>query len=356
MNILFFAGRIIYGGGEKVRNWLAKELVKNGHRVVYATPTIDENYLDALKKVELADVVDVTSYAFYLKKRNPFKYHMAVSRLYKDNQIELLIIFGGSLVEQIIARQQGIKILLSERCEPASRPLFSRLLKQIQFRVADGYVFQTPEASHCYGHRAHRLSVVIPNPIIDRIPEPCFDHLRKEIVTVGRLSPEKNQGLLIDAFAQFHHRYPDFELIIYGSGPLKDALIEQIQVLKLEDSVSIVSGKTNISELIRGASLFVLPSNTEGMPNALIEAMSVGLLCISTDCPIYGPRMLIKPGENGYLVPIKDRVALFNAMIEALADSTTSDLIRKNALGIIDTLDAEIISKKWITYINGLVD
>lgn len=355
MNILFFAGRIIYGGGEKVRNWLAKELVKAGHHVFYASPKVNEDYHNALVKAGLQGLLSIVEYPFHIKKKHPLKYCKVISNLYRDNSVDLIIIFGGSLVEQEIAKQRGVKVILSERCDPASRPFLSRLLKQIQYRVADGFVFQTPQASLCYGNRAHRLGVVIPNPIIDQLPEPQFSNLRKEIVTVGRLSPEKNQKLLINAFALFNRQYPEYKLIIYGSGPLRENLVAQVNRLGINDSVVFVSGKTNISELIKGAELFVLPSNTEGMPNALIEAMSVGLLCISTDCPIYGPRMLVDDSQNAYLVPVGDVDAMAQKMIQAIESKEVGDAIRHNSIKIRMKLEPQAIFQRWVSYINSIV-
>ena len=355
MNILFFSGKIIYGGGEKVRNWLANRLIGSGHIVYYATPTINDDYIKDLEKVSLLNKVKIIEYPFDKKNKSPFFYYRSITSLFKSNKIDLLIIFGGSLVEQVIAKRNGVKILLSERCDPASRPILSRILKQIQYRIADGYVFQTPEASLCYCKRAKKISTVIPNPIIDHLDEPQYKEYRNEIVTVGRLSPEKNQELLIDAFYLVHKKEPKYKLVIYGSGPLKEKLCSKIESLHLQDSVSIVSGKNNISELIVGSELFVLPSNTEGMPNALIEAMSVGLLCISADCPIYGPRMLVRNGENGFLFPIKDKTALYNTMLNAInLNSSEKEKIRKSATDIRETLQEDKIFDRWNEYISSM--
>lgn len=355
MKILFFAGRIIYGGGEKVRNWLANQLIEAGHQVYYASPRIDEKFNEEMQRVGLAEKVTTIEFPFHIKKKQPIQYAKAIKALYVNNQIDLLIIFGGSLVEQLIARKNGVKILLSERCEPASRPILSQILKQIQYRVADGYVFQTPEAAACYGKRAVKISKVIPNPIIDKLGEPQFDNLRKEVVSVGRLSKEKNQKDLITAFSAFHKSHPEYILKLYGSGPLKDSLLNQIVELGLCNCVEIISGKTNISELIKGAELFVLNSNTEGMPNALIEAMSMGVLSISTDCPIYGPRMLVEHGVNAYLTPLRDPVKLAELMSLALEDSSMADSIRHEAVKIRERLEAGKIFTQWRTYIEGIV-
>lgn len=353
MNIIFFAGRIVYGGGERVRNWLALNLVKSGHSVTYAIPESNKEFNSELESVGLLYKINVVYYPSYLKNKKPLKYWRHIKGLFIENHTDLLIYFGGSLIEQLIARKLGIKVLLSERCDPHSRPVLSQVLKQIQYRNADAYVFQTPDAAKCYGKRARLYSSIIPNPILDDSPSPIYDNLRKEIVSVGRLSEEKNQLMLLKAFNIIKDEIPDYSLKIYGSGPMEEQLNDFIETNQLIKRVEIIKGKTNITELINGASLFVLPSNTEGMPNALIEAMSMGLLCISTDCPIYGPRFLVKDGFNAFLTPINDESKLADKILFSL-NYEDAFRIRKEAVKIRETLNADVIFSKWLTYINKI--
>ena len=356
MRVLFFATRLIYGGGEKVRNWLASQLYENGHEVIYVTSRYDNSYINELKQVSLYGKVKVITYPYKLKKKNPIAFCKFVKNIYINNNVDLLIYFGGSLVEQLSAKYMGIKIIVSERCDPKSRDFMSRVLKRIQYTISDGYVFQTPEAAKYYGRRAQRLGVVIPNPIIDNLPDPILEDLRKEIVTVGRLSHEKNQTMLINAFSNFVKDNPNYKLIIYGKGQLESNIRSYIISKNLQDKVNLISDQYNIVNCIRGAELFVLPSNTEGMPNALIEAMSIGLLCISTDCPIYGPRMLIENGVNGFLTPVGDEEQLSELMKRLIKSSEDYNFVRQNALKIKSTLNPSVILKKWINYIDVIVN
>lgn len=355
MNILIFAGRVIYGGGEKVRNWLAKEFVAAGHHVVYASPKIDDAYLAAITKVGLDDVVEVVEYPFHIKKTRLIKYSKTIAQLYKNHDIDLIVIFGGSLVEQVIARKLGVKILLSERFYNGFRPLPSRILKHLQYRIADGYVFQTPEATRMYNRRATRIGTIIANPIIDQLPDPQFNNLRKEIVNTGRLCDQKDQATLIRAFNIFHKQHPEYKLIIYGSGEYKERLLALISKLGLTDCAQIISGLTDISQRINGASMFVLSSKAEGMPNALIEAMSMGVLSISTDCPAYGSRMLIENNVNAVLVPIGDVKRMAEEMARLISDEPLADKIRHNAVAIRERLEPEKTAKAWLEYINTIV-
>lgn len=355
MNYLFFAERLSYGGGEKVRNWLAVQLTKAGNKVYYATSDYSDVYNENLSKLGLDHIIHVVRYDLARKKKNVFAYFRQICQLYNDNDINAIVYFGGSLIEQLAARKMGVKIILSERFYNGFRSLPSRILKHIQYRIADGYVFQTPEASKTYGKRAERIGTVIPNPIIDELPDPVFDNLRKEVVTAGRLSDQKDHKTLIEAFALFSKKHPDYSLVIYGTGELKDNLEKLIDQLGLVEKACIISGKSNICELERGAELFVLSSKAEGMPNALIEAMSVGIQCISTDCPAYGSRFLVKNGVNGYLVPVGDVYKMAEAMNYAVENPDKAAIIRKNAIRIRERLNPNLISSCWLEYFASIL-
>ena len=132
MNYLFFAERLSYGGGEKVRNWLASELSKAGNSVFYAASDVSNEYYMHLSRLGLDNSIHVIKYDARLKKNNIFSYFRQICKIYEDNEIDAIIYFGGSLIEQLAARRKGVKVFLSERFYNGFRPLPSRLLKIIQ--------------------------------------------------------------------------------------------------------------------------------------------------------------------------------------------------------------------------------
>lgn len=346
MRIAFFTARLIYGGGEKVLNWLAKRCIEAGFEILYFTPKYDDVYRRNLVLTELDNLVEVVEYPYYLKKKKPIRFVSEIIQIYKTTQIDAILMFGGSLLEEWAAKRLGIKVILAERCNPMWRKLPSRILKQIQYKLGDYFVYQTPEQAQCYSKYAQSHCKIVPNPIINNLPLPTAS-LRKEIVTVGRLSSEKNPEGVIDAFYKFHKIHKEYTLIMYGSGPLEKHLQKKIDQLSLSNEVKIIKGKTNIPELIEGASLFIFNSNNEGMPNALIEAMSMGIACISTDCPIYGPRMLIQNEVNGILIPVGDTNALYQKMCEVATNKFMMDRLRTNSVKIREVLNENKIFNEW---------
>lgn len=143
------------------------------------------------------------------------------------------------------------------------------------------------------------------------IPEPDTKNIN--FVNMGRLSPEKAQGNLIEAFAKFNHLYPDSRLYIIGQGALYNDLELQISDLNLENIVYLVGQLENPFKLLNNCDCFVLSSHYEGQPMVLLEAMTLGLDIIATD--IVANRAVLENGRYGLLV--EDNIeGLMNGMIQ----------------------------------------
>ena len=155
---------------------------------------------------------------------------------------------------------------------------------------------------------------------------------------------------MIEAFAEVHQRHPEYRLVIYGEGPERKLLEELVKRLGLQELCQLPGATNEVLEKIYSVSLFVLPSDFEGMPNALMEAMSLGLPCISTDCPCGGPRELIRDGENGLLVPVGDKAALVTAMEKLINDRDMALRMSKKALEIRNTHSMDAICKRWLEF------
>jgi len=138
------------------------------------------------------------------------------------------------------------------------------------------------------------------------------------VVAVGRFSAEKRIDLLIDALASLDpSRRP--LLVLCGEGPLRGALEQQVARLGVADRVRFAGFCRNPFQWMRRADLFVLCSDFEGSPNALIEAQGLGVPAVATDCP-FGPAEIVDPGVTGVLVPTGDAPALARAVAELLGD------------------------------------
>ena len=267
---------------------------------------------------------------------------------------DCLIIFSLGLAEVGVwaAKRVGVPILLSERVDPRYLPTskLHRILKKLVFRKSDGVVFQTKEIQNCFSKRIRAKGVVIQNPLLDdNLPVADIGNPRKEIVAVGRLSIEKNFEMLIKAFSELN--LSDYKLRIYGEGPLRQDLQELIEQLRVENRVILEGRVERVVDKIQGADVFVLSSNHEGMPNVLLEAMAMGLACISTDFPSGGAKVLIKNGVNGLLIPVNDKEALKRAISTLVNNQELKYELKRNALKIRVENSKERILPEWESFV-----
>lgn len=256
-----------------------------------------------------------------------------------------------------LSPRRGYPVIISVRNDPAKEyaSKVRHLLMKLLYRRADGYVFQTREARDYFSFSTHIIknSAVIPNPLGKEFLDVSTQAFsQKEIVSVGRLEPQKAPLLLIHAFAGIHAEFPEYRLLFYGEGSLREEMQEEIKKAGLDEKIVLKGNTDRIRDDVGQASLFVLPSVYEGMPNALMEAMALGVPCVATDCPCGGPRSLIKPGENGILVPVGDEQELGRAMADLLRNLPKAALMGRRAQEITKELAPERIYQQW----DGLIE
>ena len=165
-----------------------------------------------------------------------------------------------------------------------------------------------------------------------------------------KLTLKRDLPLLLAAFRAFYKAHPDWTLVIHGEGEERAAL-ERLAAELPAGAVSLPGASGDVLERMKNGGMFVLSSDFEGMPNALIEAMAMGLCCIATDCPAGGPAALISDGENGLLTPVGDSAALAQAMLRAAEEPGLAARLGEAALGIRTRLDADVVAEKWRTYL-----
>ena len=180
------------------------------------------------------------------------------------------------------------------------------------------------------GGRVHFIYNPIDFELIDRLsqepPAVRIDTGKPVIVSIGRLERQKRYDVLLDSFAHLRNRIPSI-LLICGEGKLRDHITQDIKARELVDSVQLLGFQRNPYPLLRRASLFVLTSDHEGLPNVLIEAQGLGIPAVSTNCP-YGPSEIIEDGKTGILTGVGDSKGIAGAMEELL-----TDLDRNKAMG-----------------------
>lgn len=156
-----------------------------------------------------------------------------------------------------------------------------------------------------------------------RLPKQDF------VVSIGRLVPQKNQHLLLEAMRLVNDVRP-IDLVIVGEGPMKEELEAKCRSLGLEGRVRFVGYTGNPLPVVSQAKLFVLSSDYEGFGNVIVEALACGTPVVSTDCP-YGPSEILDGGRFGRLTPVGNARALADAMLETLDVPPSRELLRARA-------------------------
>ena len=381
-SIAFYIGGLCIGGAERVICNLAEYFYSEGYRVTMVTKVRDEKEYElnpGIKRI-IADITPEEETASRI--RNLFARIAKLKRIWKEVKPDVIVSFirKNNLMAIASAAPLGIPVVVSVRSAP-ERELKGFGFKTISFllfRQAAGVVLQTREAYNFFPGYIRAKAVVLPNSInpdflkaseeltlattinhdkkmtvYDRIPSSVKE---KRIITVGRIDDNKNQRLLVEAYVKIADYYPDWSLELIGDGSGRKTLEEYVTTLPCKDRISFTGAVDDVAKRMSEASIFVLPSKIEGMPNALIEAMVMGMACISTDCPCGGPRDLIAADEtNGVLVPVDNVDAMAMALKRLIINDTLRESMGDNARKIITTLHPDTVNKQWKNYIENVM-
>lgn len=354
--IAFHIPSLVGGGAERVICNLANHFAEEGYRVSMITSEMEDHQYYQLDEHVTRVVLPKPTGNRILKI---FRRLGILRKAIRDSEAPVVVSFIGmaNLRAILATRFMKTKVIVSVRSAPGREYKGKEKLAKFLFRFAEGAVFQTGMAREYFPGTVRRKSTILMNPLLGDFSRARYEGQReKEIVTVGRLHPVKNHEMLLRAFARFHQDDPDYVLRIYGDGENRTKLEELIQELACGESVFLEGNCDAVADAIWKASLFVLTSNTEGMPNALLEAMALGLPCISTDCPCGGPAALIRDGENGLLIPVGDEDALVDAMERILSEKDFAEKLGRSAEQAKEQYAPEKIYQMWEDYITEVAD
>ena len=266
-----------------------------------------------------------------------------------------------SIFLSLLAKRNSNRLIISERGDPAQSLGNATTMAFIkcEFCKADGFVFQSPDVQKWYEENSPVRGKVIFNPVKSDLPEAFDGERKKRIVNFCRVSAQKNLIVLVDAFAEFHKDFPDYELDIIGDPVGNDAegYIEKvnahISASGLDKYIHVLPSRKDIHNIIRDYAMFVSSSDFEGMSNSMLEAMAIGLPCVCTDCPAGGARAVIKDGENGLLTPVGDSHALYLAMKKVAENPEFAKQLSANSVLIKENQSVKKITEEWMRQING---
>ena len=347
------------GGAERVIANLAQYLDEKGYHVVLVTThkvEIEYEVPETVKRI-LSEPDECELQGGRI--RNFLTRFRKLRRIWKEEKPDVIVSFIGknNIMAILTSLGMGIPVAVSVRGEPGEEYYngLLRFLARNLFRLADGVILQTKRCMEFFPKGVRKKAIILKNPVNPVFfREPYRGEREKTIVAVGRVDENKNHEMLIRAFAGIADEFPEYRLIIYGDGDKRSDLLELTRELKLEDRISLPGNIDNVADAIYKTRVFVLSSNTEGMPNTLIEAMISGLTVVSTDCPCGGPAELIVHGVNGLLSPVKDVNAMKENLQYVLNDLHRADEMAHKASKTSDIYDVNKVYLEWEKYIKYL--
>lgn len=368
--ILFHINSLGRGGAERVVTVLSEYFSRDEYEVVIVT------LWRAEKEYELADKVRRLNLGDCSEKRPGGRISQAFLRFADLRRVisreapDLVISFCNKANFRSAYSMWGMKtpLLTSVRNDPEIDYAPYRSSTRRMEKKAAGCVFQTPDAKAFFSPELQKKSRIIWNPVSEKYllagRERAEQIKKKEmqdggyIVTVGRISKQKNQMLLLKAFVRVKDKYPSLTVRIYGEDSdegVREELKQYMEQQKIGDRVRFMGESNCLEKEIRDASLFVLSSDYEGMPNALMEAMAMGLPVIATDCPCGGSGMLIEDGVSGRLVPVGDEERMADAMEQLLDDRSLAEIIGENARQTARKAEPCRVYEEWKAYVEQLI-
>lgn len=344
MKIVFFIGSMGRGGAERVISILANHYAQKNWQVEIVLLLVNKVSYDLDKRIKIVDLSKKGSYF-----KNLFYWIFNIRKYINKEKPDRIVSFIGRINYLVLTATIGtnVPIVVSERNDPKhdGRGRFLQSYGNLCYKLANAIIFQTNYEKLCFNKSLYGKSFIIANPVeISCSPRNTFSK-KLELVTAGRLEKQKNQKLLIKAFDIVSKKFPSLELKIYGEGSLKNDLQSLIESYNLSDKVKLCGNVSDLHKRISESTVFILTSEYEGLSNALIEAMMLGLPCITTDYS--GADEIIINGQSGLIVPRNNIETLCQIIERVLLDRELRTKLSKNALKESQIYKKEIIIKKW---------
>jgi len=345
--IIVSCATLAAGGAERVLSVLSTPLADRYDTVIYVM------WLDVPIFYEVDKRIGLVSVEREVRSKNDIKkihwFRKFIEKEHPDVLLSFLEPFNIRVLLSTIGL--GIKTFVAERNDPrgVNKYWIMEQFEKLVYRLADKILVQTETIKKFFDGDLQERTHIIYNPVNlpkEMVGKALSVEKKKRIVSVARLMPQKNHDVLIKAFAVFSKSHPDYTLTIYGNGPQGEELKQLADSLGVGDRVSIPGASKTIHQDILDAEMMCLVSQREGMSNAMIEAMCLGLPCICTK--VSGAIDLIEDGENGLLVNIGDVDALVEKMSFIAENPDKAKEIGENASQLYQVLNKDRICKEWL--------
>lgn len=349
MRIAFVLSALQAGGAERVVNLISSAAIEAGWDVTIISfdrpgdPVFhDYDSAIALERLGIPAGVRFTGRRI-----------LALRRTLRRGRFDRVVSFLTKINVLTLAASLGLRlpVLVSERNNPSAQPMHPlwKIALTLLYPRADGIVMQTRRSVACLPKRQRPRAYIIPNPVKLPPRQACPGNSR-QIVAVGRLTEQKGFDLLIAAFAKVADVEPEWNLVIWGEGPARPALEQQIAAAGLNRRILLPGQSEEPGGWTEGAAIFVLASRYEGFPNALLEAMAAGLPVIAFDCE-FGPAELIDHGHSGLLVSNGAVEELQASLLALMNDENQRRVLGRAANVSVAQFADKHVAESWLRQI-----
>lgn len=345
--LLFVTSDLRRGGAQRVISLLANEYAKRGWNVHIAVLLDTGIGYEISESIHLHNIVRHGNYLI-----NAARWVKDVRKIITKEKPDAIVAFAGriNIITMLASIGKKTPIMVSERNDPKNdrRSRIEVLLCKYFYKKANKVVFQTSYQKEQYGHACEKNGVVIGNPI--SAPAYEGEHIKRDIICVGKLMDQKNHPMMIRAFARLANQFPQKQVYIYGDGSKQDELQKLIDDLNMSSRIHLCGNSEHIFEIMREYQYFVMCSDYEGLSNALLEAMISGMVCVTTAWN--GVEEIVVDGENGYLVPVGNEDALVDKLRTVLDNDNSA--ITYKSIETAKRFASDNIMSIWRDTIDGL--
>ena len=355
MKIDFAISSLTTGGGERVLTTIANNLVNRGNTVRIITFNDPIEY-EILPKIELIKLHGGFS------KNQTLRYFFELYKYYKNknNRPDVIITFmtQTSLSVILVAKLLGIKVIASEHTShirTSTNKEIVNFTRKYIYRLANYVTILTKFDFEFYKkHGAN--AIIMPNPCSFKKINTTKKEKEKIILAVGGLHKYHIKGFdnLLPIVQPILHKHIDWKLMIVGETKIDGHpfLKNLAKELGIENQVVFAGLRNDVKDIMANSEIFVLSSRNEGLPMALIEAMSQSMCCISFDC-ISGPSDIITQNVNGILVENQNKKEMTNTLINLVENKSLRLELASKANTITAKFDEDLICDKWEHLINN---
>lgn len=400
MQICFVTSTLTSGGSERVMSLLANQLAKRGHKVEIVNLNQHIVFYPIHEQIKLSFAEDEVGDSL-VKKILWLRKHVKVEKP------DVVVPFMEAVYCLTLLALIGLKVpvISSERIDPRYSPHFRNILRRIFLPLTTHLVVQTEDIKAFYPKFIQKKTSIIYNPISETVFHLQEEPKQNVIINVGKLDEQKNQQLLIRAFARIADEFPEWKLVIYGEGPeraklekliaslnendsyLNTKVTEELMVngdrlmvndeglmvngderlmvndeglkvkderLKVKERILLPGRSEKVIEEMNRAKVFAFSSDYEGMSNAIMEAVCVGLPIVTTN--VSGAAELVKDGEGGFVVPIRDEKKLAETLHKLLSDEELREKMAKHNKATAPQFKLDRIVDQWENLLSKWVE